>query len=120
MMSVLPEKIALRRMLQNYLHRLDETIVELMGTDDTVVGSRVQFCEDHIIVWSDQPHIFTPSTYNLLKQFFEVPTLMLSKEDIRQDVLQDDDAKEGSIRQCILEARRELKRIRRGFCPRRA
>jgi DNA-binding response OmpR family regulator len=109
MMSILPEKIALRRLLQNYLYRLDETIVELMGTSDTVGGSRVQFCEDFIVVWHDMPHVFSPSTYTLLQQFFETPNTVLSKEDIRQDVLYDDDASEGCIRQCISEARKELR-----------
>lgn len=111
-LSHLPEKIALRRLLQNSLHRLDETIAELLraggGAADSVPP--VRFCEDNIVVWEDKPHVFSPSTYTLLQQFFEAPNKMLSKEDIRQDVLYDDDAKEGCIRQCILEARRELER----------
>ena len=111
--SIQPEKlapkIALRRMLQSFVHRLDETIVDLMSVERTV-PTRCQFCEDHIIFWNDQYHVFTPNTYTLLQQFFETPNLMLSKEDIRQDVLFDTDAREGSLRQCILEARRELER----------
>jgi DNA-binding response OmpR family regulator len=116
-MSALPEKIALRRMLQSFLYRLDERIVELMGaadyvgeTADTVGGSRVQFCADNIVICQDQPHVFTPCTYSLLKQFFEAPKMMLSKEDIRQEVMFDDEAREGNMRQCIFGARKELKR----------
>ena len=108
-MSVLPEKIALRRMLQEFVHRLDETIVESMSFPQEEFTA-CQFFEDGIIVWQDRRHVFTPSTYTLLKQFFEAPNKMLSKEDVRQDVLYDDDASEGSIRQCILEARKELRR----------
>jgi DNA-binding response OmpR family regulator len=111
-MHALPEKFALRRMLQNYLFRLDETIVELMRTDmrpgDDVAAPSVRFCEDSVIIWQDRPHSFTPTTYALLKQFLEAPKMMLSKEDIRQDVLCDDDAREGSLRQCISAARKEL------------
>jgi len=108
-MSALPEKIALRRMLQNFVHRLDETIVELMSVKQEV-PILCQFCEDGIIIWQNRQHVFNPSTYTLMKQFFDAPNMMLSKEDIRQDVLNDDDASEGSLRQCILEARKELRR----------
>ena len=116
-MSVLPEKIALRRVLQNVLHRLDETIGELVLAESTeLAGLRpsLVFCEGNIIVWNDQPHVFSPCTYTLLKQFFDAANRMLSKEDVRQDVLGDDDAREGTVRQCISEARKEL---RRNQCP---
>ena len=111
-MSALPEKIALRRMLQSYLYRLDETIVEQMSHESTgrTVPVSCRFCADNIIVWKDQQHVFAPSTYTLLKEFFAAPNLTLSKEDVRQDVLGDCDAREGSVRQCILEARKELLR----------
>jgi DNA-binding winged helix-turn-helix (wHTH) protein len=108
-MSALPEKIALRRMLQSFVHRLDETIVELMAVKEDV-PILCRFCEDGIVIWQNRQHVFSPSTYNLLKQFFDAPSMMLSKEDIRQDVLHDDDASEGSLRQSILEARKELRR----------
>jgi DNA-binding winged helix-turn-helix (wHTH) protein len=108
-MSALPEKIALRHLLQDFVHRLDETIVELTSVKhDAPV--RCRFCEDNIVAWQDQQHVFRPSTYNLLRQFFDAPNMILSKEDVRQDVLNDDEASEGSIRQCILEARKELRR----------
>ena len=109
-MSVLPEKIALRRLLQDFVHQLDETIIEMM-TVDQEESVPCQFGGDYIISWQDRQHVFSPSTYTLLKQFFEAPNKMLSKEDVRQDVLYDDDASEGSIRQCILEARKELRRF---------
>jgi len=111
-MSALHEKIAFRRMLQDFVCQLDETIVESMSLkqEETKESAVCQFCSDSIIVWQDKQHVFSSSTYILLKQFFEVPKMMLSKEDIRQDVLFDDDAAEGSIRQCILEARKELRR----------
>jgi len=108
-MSALPEKIALRRLLHNFVHRLDETIVELMA-DKKDVPVLCQFCEDGIVLWHNRQHVFSPSTYTLLQQFFDAPGMMLSKEDIRQDVLHDDDASEGSLRQAILEARKELRR----------
>jgi len=115
-MSVLPEKIALRRLLQNYVCRLDESISHLMSSELTGQPPSVacRFCDDNIVVWQDRQHVFSPSTYMLLKQFFDTPNWMLSKEDVRQDVIGDDDAREGSVRQCILAARKEL---RRHQCP---
>ena len=111
-MSVLPEKIALRRLLQNYVCRLDETISDLMSSELTgrTVPASCRFCNDNIVAWQDRQHVFSPSTYTLLKQFFDAPNMILSKEDVRQDVLCDDDAREGSVRQCISAARKELHR----------
>ena len=120
-MSVLPEKLALRRLLHAYVCRLDEAIVDLLSTESTAVGGippttppsvACRFCEDCIIIWDDQQHVFSPSTYTLLKQFFDAPNMMLSKEDVRQDVMGDDEAREGTVRQCILAARKELRRHR--------
>ena len=122
-MSVLPEKLALRRLLHNFVCRLDEKIVELMSTETgglapsapapaALVPADIapRFCEDNIVVWKDRQHVFCPSTYTLLKQFFEAPNMTLSKEDVRQDVMGDDEAREGTVRQCILAARKELRR----------
>ena len=109
-MSALHEKIALRRLLQDFVHQLDETIVDLM-TVETKDAVPCYFGEDGIVMWQDRQHVFCPSTYALLKHFFDAPNWTLSKEDVRQDVLNDDDASEGSIRQCILEARKELRRF---------
>ena len=108
-MSALPEKIALRRMLQDFVHRLDQTIVELSSVQQEAPIT-CRFCEDGIVAWQNQQHVFRPCTYTLLQQFFEAPNRTLSKEDVRQDVLFDDDASEGSVRQCIWEARKELRR----------
>ena len=96
-------------MLQEFVHQLDETIVESISFKQEE-RTACRFCEDGIVVWEDRQHVFTPSTYTLLKEFFETPHRMLSKEDVRQDVLFDDDASEGSIRQCVFEARKELRR----------
>jgi DNA-binding winged helix-turn-helix (wHTH) protein len=84
-------------------------IVELMS-GETDVPLVCRFCEDGIVIWKDRSHVFSPTTYMLLKQFFETSDRVLSKEDVRQDVLGDDDAREGSLRQCILAARKELHR----------
>ena len=110
--SILPEKIALRRLLQHVLHRLDETIGELVLAEasEQTVPVACRFGADNIIVWQDQQRVFSSCTYILLKQFFDAPNMVLSKEDVRQDVLGDDEAREGSLRQCILSARKELRR----------
>ena len=112
MMSVLHEKIALRRMLHDFVCRLDETITESISFKPAEAKgpTACQFCADSIIAWQDQQHVFSSCTYTLLKQFFAAPKMMLSKEDVRQDVLFNDDAAEGSLRQCISVARKELRR----------
>ena len=118
-MSAFQERVALRRILQDFVLRLDETIVNSTAVDDAsadLVSSKPEipvlcrFCTDNIVIWKDRQHVFCPGTYNLLKEFFAAPKMMLSKEDIRQDVLFAEDASEGSIRQCILKARKELRR----------
>ena len=111
-MSALTEIIALQRTLQNYVGRLDEVITQLTsaGISRQDAPAVCRFCDDQIIAWQDRQHVFSPGTYTLLQQFFEAPDLMLFKEDIRQDVLRDDDASEGCVRQCILTARKELRR----------
>ena len=108
-MSAINNKIAVRRMLQNYIGRLDDAIVELMASDRDIPMS-CRFCENYIVVWQDRHHVFSPSTYTLLRQFFRAPEMMLSKEDVRQDVLFDTEAREGSLRQCVSAARKELRR----------
>jgi DNA-binding response OmpR family regulator len=112
-MSALHEKIALRRMLHDFVCQLDETIVESMSfqpEETQEPTAACQFCDDCIVAWHDQRHVFSSSTYLLLQQFFAAPKRMLSKEDVRQDVLFNDDAGEGCIRQCISEARKEIQR----------
>jgi len=108
-MTALPNLIALRRMLQNHLLRLDDTIVELMSHEKKI-PTLCRFCEDQIIVWRDRQHVFSPSTYTLLKHLFAAPNMTLSKEDVRQDVIHDEYAREGTLRQCIMTARKELRR----------
>ena len=120
-MTALPKKVALRRLLQNYMGHLEETIAELMATEmrptisEDCVADSLQFCEDGIIAYGDQMYVFAPNSYALLRQFCGAPNWTLSKEDIRQDVLCDDDAREGNLRQCILKARKELGRSRFPF-----
>ena len=110
-MTALPSKIALRRQLQDELNRLDETIIHLMAVETGIrIAEPVKFYGDHIIAWKDRQQVFSPSTYTLLRQFFAAPNMMLSKEDVRQDVLHDEEAREGTLRQCILEARKEIRK----------
>jgi DNA-binding winged helix-turn-helix (wHTH) protein len=45
----------------------------------------------------------------LLKSFYEAEDNFLSKEDVRQDVLYDENARNGTVDNCIYEARKELK-----------
>ena len=60
-------------------------------------------------MFEPHPYIFTENAVLLISELLKVHPRVLSKEDIRQDVLFDDDAKDGSIRQLVSDTRRQIK-----------
>ena len=52
---------------------------------------------------------FKDETERLLMAFWEAPNKTLSQEDIRQDVILDDDASDGAVRHVINRARKALR-----------
>jgi len=62
----------------------------------------------HVIAWGNDSEHFTPSTFRLIQQLWIAPDRTLSKEDVRQDVLGDEESKPGSIWSCISRVRQEL------------
>ena len=62
------------------------------------------------IVWEDDSIRLSPATFRLVQQLWITPDRFLSKEDVRQDVIEDHDAHESTLRTRIKEARRELKK----------
>jgi DNA-binding response OmpR family regulator len=65
----------------------------------------------HVIAWGNDSERFTPSTFRLVQQLYLAPDRTLSKEDVRQDVLGDEESKQGSIWTCISRVRQELKSV---------
>jgi DNA-binding response OmpR family regulator len=74
------------------------------------VGIPLVFYENgHIIAWGDDSEHFTPSTFRLLRQLWCAPDHFVSKEDIRQDVQEDEYSTPEALRTLIKAARKELK-----------
>lgn len=53
---------------------------------------------------------FSPATCRLIRELWESKTKFVSKEDVREFVQLDDESKDGSVRDCIYKARREIER----------
>jgi DNA-binding winged helix-turn-helix (wHTH) protein len=102
------EKLALRRILQNYVQQLDEKIVTLIAEETSVPAPPLVFYDHYLIAWGEDSETFTPATYLLVRHLDQSPGKFLSKEDVRQDVIADETASEGALRQCISTARKEL------------
>ena len=79
------------------------------GEKPEEIGIPLTFYESgHIIAWGDDSEHFRPSTFRLLQQLWLAPDHTLSKEDVRQDVNEDEYASDTAIRTVIKKARREL------------
>jgi hypothetical protein len=73
------------------------------------IQTRMKFLNNEIVAHRKKTFRLSGSMYLLLRYFFLEAQHFLSKEDIRQDVLFDDDAREGSIRSLLYETRKWLK-----------
>jgi len=62
----------------------------------------------HVIAWGDDSECFAPATFELIRQLWFASNRFLSKEDVRQDVMCNDDASAEALRTLIKEARKEL------------
>lgn len=74
-------------------------------------GSLVFHGNGYTIVWEDDSVRVSPVTFRLVQQFWVAHDRFLSKEDVRQDVVEDDDASETVLRVLIAKARKELKAV---------
>ena len=72
-------------------------------------GLLVFHSNGYTIVWEDDSVRLSPATFQLVRQFWTAPDRFLSKEDVRQDVVEDEDASETVLRGLIAKARKELK-----------
>jgi DNA-binding response OmpR family regulator len=65
--------------------------------------------ETHTIIWGESSMGCTPATFQLVFQLWETPERFLSKEDMKDAVMNDEEAHEGAVRECIRRARKELR-----------
>ena len=65
----------------------------------------------HVIAWGDDSEHFSPASFGLLQQLWHAPNHILSKEDIRQDVIEDYEASDNAIWLRINSARQELRNV---------
>ena len=63
----------------------------------------------NIISWGNHHQRFSPSTFRLLLQLWFAPDRTLSKEEVCDEVIEDNCASNESIWTCIKRARQELK-----------
>jgi len=65
----------------------------------------------HVIAWGNDSEHFRPSTFRLVQQLWFTPDHSLSKEEICQDVIEDEYASDLAIRLVINKARKELDNV---------
>ena len=65
----------------------------------------------YIITWGNDSEHFSPSTFRLLLQLWFAPNRILSKEDVRETVNEDEDASDGAIRHVLCKARLEMEKV---------
>jgi DNA-binding response OmpR family regulator len=94
----------------NVRTELWSAIASLSGSETSAeIGIPLTFYENgHIIAWGDDSEHFSPATFELLRQMWFVPNRFLSKEDIRQDVIGDDESTDNAIWVRMKTARQEL------------
>ncbi|MDR3181647.1 MAG: winged helix-turn-helix domain-containing protein [Planctomycetaceae bacterium] len=80
-----------------------------MTAQEVRLPPEITFCDDSVIGWQNRRCWFSPQTYRLLQELYSAEDKTLSKEDVRQDVIFDDEVDEGALRQCIAQARKEIR-----------
>jgi len=73
------------------------------------IGTELTFYENgYIISWGDDSEHFRPSTFRLLQQLWFAEDHTISKEDVRQDVNEDELASDTAVRLVVNKARQAL------------
>ena len=70
----------------------------------------LMFHDNDEIEWNSGRARFAPATFRLIQELWYSETKFISKADVRQDVMYDDEAKEGTVRKCLCMARKEIKK----------
>ena len=65
----------------------------------------------HIISWGNASERFSPSTFRLLQQLWFAPNRFLTKDEVREDVNEDEFASDEAVWACLKRARQELESI---------
>ena len=87
------------------------SMVANMMTEETFaeIEFPLTFYENgHVIAWGDDSESFTAATFELLRQLWIASDHTLSKEDIRQHVIEDDEATDNAVWLRLKNARQEL------------
>jgi len=76
------------------------------------IGVQLTFYENgYIVSWGDDSEHFRPSTFRLLQQLWFAEDHTLSKEDVRQDVNEDELASDVAVRIVVNKARQALEEL---------
>jgi len=65
-----------------------------------------------VIAWGNDSEHFSPATFHLLQQLWVAPDHFLSKEEIRDGVVRDEDATNEVLRTLVRQARREMEAVK--------
>jgi len=65
----------------------------------------------HVISWGNDSERFSPSTFRLLQQLWFAPNRFLTKDEVREDVNEDEFASDGAVRHVLCDARREMENV---------
>ena len=97
------------------MHRIKGDIVDVTfqvrkrAKKPVLPGGLVFHERGNTVIWEDDSIRLSPIVFRFVQQFWTVPDRFLSKEDIRQDVMLDDEASESALRGLIARSRKELK-----------
>lgn len=62
------------------------------------------------MIWEDSSMVCTPATFQLIFQLWETPEHFMSKETMKEVVMDDEEAKDHTVRERVRKARRELRK----------
>jgi DNA-binding response OmpR family regulator len=65
----------------------------------------------NVIAWGNDSERFTPSTFRLVQQLWLAPDRTLSKDDVREEVNEDEYASDGAVRHVLFNARQEMENV---------
>jgi DNA-binding winged helix-turn-helix (wHTH) protein len=89
--------------------------MEKLNDNETDLLTQLQEQGDVKSIEQPDFSVFKDTTSRLLTELWNAPTRMLSHEDIRQDVIFDDEANDSAIRQVISRAKTELNKMKYPF-----
>ena len=87
-------------------------VTNLLKEPYTNIGIPLTFHENgQIIAWENNCERFTPATFRFVQQLWIASGYTLSREDVRQYVIENKEASNEAVWQCLKRARQELKSV---------